>query len=758
LHPVAKRQSHPQRQSYRKGVAFVASSPHASSNARRQLRFWRCIDRSAEANAVAADIERLVFREGVQPGRIAVVVPTSAVEGRAIESALRERAIPHRVLGSAALLSRPEVRDVLAWIRLLLNRDDAGAVARALLSPPVLMRHVDLAQVVQIARRRRLDIVSALPPSIESPLVPPEARERLQRFLRLHKELLAALGELSPERFLALLLERICSTRSKPLTGQVEIADLAESFAWLQDLAATFERSYPWSGARELAEHLVSISQAGGSLPIAASREEPNAARDAPPDAQPDGGPDARSAEQASDQARVAVQLLSLGSQCEQGVTHAYLLGLQQAALHRDSQVEEAAVWRAIESASESVVLSYPQSEEGVMSQPADFVERLRQASSCEWEDRAQGPAQPEEMIEAALRSMRQELLDGVSSIGARLGELRLDTDVDVSHGVVRYLELVKLAALLERPQGQSISDALSDVNARLLAAVTPLQREILESSTLDEELLGGRASGSQLAPALARAAAGEPSLLRFLPRKDGGLLLSASDIETYRSCPLRYKFARVLRIPSQITRNQRFGIAVHQALERYHASDGRTLPQLLQLLDVSWRNGGFREEGEDGLLRQKATTAMRRYHERLSEELSEPVWFERSFSFKIGCNHVRGRVDRVDRLPDGGHELIDYKTGRPKSEDQIAQDVQLSLYALAAQEDWKLPTSKQSYYHLLDDVKVPLPDGAAAPEWARSVAIDVGEAILSERFDPTPGKVACAMCDYRIVCPVSEG
>ena len=50
---------------------------------------------------------------------------------------------------------------------------------------------------------------------------------------------------------------------------------------------------------------------------------------------------------------------------------------------------------------------------------------------------------------------MREEVLASVARIGGRLGELRLDTDLDISHGVVRYLELLKLAALAQRPDGQ---------------------------------------------------------------------------------------------------------------------------------------------------------------------------------------------------------------------------------------------------------------------------------------------------------------
>ena len=63
-----------------------------------------------------------------------------------------------------------------------------------------------------------------------------------------------------------------------------------------------------------------------------------------------------------------------------------------------------------------------------------------------------------------------------------------------------------------------------------------------------------------------------EPSLEPFLPTRGDGVVLSASDIDTYRTCPLKYKFARVFRIPQEPTIHQRFGIVVHQVLERFHA------------------------------------------------------------------------------------------------------------------------------------------------------------------------------------------
>jgi DNA helicase-2/ATP-dependent DNA helicase PcrA len=251
-----------------------------------------------------------------------------------------------------------------------------------------------------------------------------------------------------------------------------------------------------------------------------------------------------------------------------------------------------------------------------------------------------------------------------------------------------------------------------------------------------------------------------EPSLEQFLPRRGEGLLLSASDIETYRTCPLKYKFARVFRIPQEPTLNQRFGILVHQVLERFHAgeSPGGTLPELLGLLDQGWRRGGFDDSGEqEKQLRIKAEQALIRYHERFTGDDAEPVWFERSFSFTLGQHTVRGRVDRVDRLRDGAYELIDYKTGRPKKAADLREDVQLALYSVAAVEAWDLEAAHQAYYYILDDAKVPVDRGEEDREWITETVLEVADGITGQGFEPTPSFSACSMCDYRIACPAAE-
>jgi len=570
---------------------------------------------------------------------------------------------------------RAEVRDVVAWLRLLVDPQDAAAVVRALARPPIELRQVELARVIQVARRRKLDLVLGLAAATESPQVPPEARERIQRFVELHRSAAAELNTLGPDVFVGRLIERL-GVPGRRLLAPEDAAAQRASLERLRALAAEFVKRRPQSGIRELARHLATV------VPQA-----PAEARD------PEPAPTSPVTGQAVESAGQAVDV----------------------AADRDAA-------RALE-----VPVIAPS-------------------------DAASGE------LEATLHLLREEVLGSVGRIGGRLGELRLDTDLDISHGVVRYLELLKLSALLQRPDGQSLAETLSDINARLLAATTPMQREILLTSPLDDTLLAVETDERARAQALARRE--EHSLGPFLPRRGIGLALSASDIYTYRSCPLRYKFARVLRIPTEQTVHQRFGIVVHQVLERFHSEGGETLAQMLERLDAGWRRSGLGDGAPELQLREKASAALTRYHARLQDDDAEPVWFERQFDFRLGPHHLRGRVDRVDRLADGSgerYELIDYKTSRPKSPEQLADDVQLSLYALAAREAWELESSRQAYYYVLDDLKVPVPRSDRDAESVKDIVLEVGDGILAQEFEPTPSQAACSICDYRIVCPAAE-
>ncbi|HEY2260662.1 MAG TPA: ATP-dependent DNA helicase [Solirubrobacteraceae bacterium] len=723
-----------------------AVSPRSGGGA---VELWRCADHRSQAQSVAVDIERLLARGGVAPGRIAVLVPETTQEGQAIGVALEERAIAHRLIGDAAFFQRAEIRDLLAWLRLLADPTDAGAVVRALARPPIELRSVDIARCTQIARRRKLDMVAALAAATESPQVPPEARERIRVFLKLYRAGMKALDTSRPDLYVHRLIDRLGLRRQQLFAAQADVVERLRALADFGELAATHARRAPQATAREFARSIAAVADFG-----LREQEEP----------------------ELDDAA--AVQVLTLQAAGGLEADHVYVIGLHAGlaappgeriadALLREElppddednrgAILAQALYVAVSRASQRVVLSYPRADDrGTALAPSPFLEEVRRGLGATWEDQEEELFGPAEALHSTYRLLRDELLEGTARAGGRLGELRFDTDLDVTHAVVRYLELLKLAALIARPEGQGVAESLRDVNSRILQAVTSEQREIFASSPLDDYLLDTERDARRRAQAV--VARDEPSLEPFIPRRGDGVVLSASDIDTYRTCPLKYKFARVFRIPQEPTLHQRFGILVHQVLERFHAREEATLPELLGLLDAGWRRGGFGDSEEERQLRGKATSALSRYHERFQSEEAKPMWFERQFTFKLGRHLLRGRVDRVDRLPGGEYELIDYKTGRPKTAEQLADDVQLSLYAVGARESWRLEASRQAYYYLLDDQKVAVPsDGGDRGDWVCDVAVEVAEGIQSQGFEPTPSFAACSLCDYRLVCPAAE-
>ena len=160
--------------------------------------------------------------------------------------------------------AQAEVRDVLAWLRLLVDPGDAGAVVRALARPPIELHSVDLARCIQIARRRKLDMVSGLVAATESPQLPPEARERVLAFLKLHRAGRRRAGHDAPRplRAPADRAPRACAaSRSSP--RRPTSSSGSSSLARVGELAASYVRRAPQATPREFARWLAAVAEAG---------------------------------------------------------------------------------------------------------------------------------------------------------------------------------------------------------------------------------------------------------------------------------------------------------------------------------------------------------------------------------------------------------------------------------------------------------------------------------------------------------------
>jgi DNA helicase II / ATP-dependent DNA helicase PcrA len=666
-----------------------------------EVRHWRCANERARAQAFAREVEHLLAG-GTSPEAVCVLLDDPTSQGGAVAAAMEERGIPFHLAGATALFQRPEVRDAIAWLRVLADPEDSPAAARALTRPPIELRAADLARLTTIARRRKVDMVSACEAALESPQIPPEGRERIQSFLKLYGEASAAMEERRADVFVRRLIERVGLRRQRLFAAELEVAERLLGLSQLAELATAWARREPHGSTRGFVRYLSAVAEAGVQPSGVEEPVSPGMVR----------GLDRHAAK---------------GTEFD----HVFVLGADEGNAQARSTLVLARVGQ--ESAGATA------GEEEVH------------------EEELFGPA---EGLHATYRKLREEVLEASWRAGRELSEPRLDTVVDVNRAIARHLELLKLAALAQRPGEEATPDAVEAVNGLLRQIATPEQQAELDASPLDAYLLESERERDGRRRLI--AARHEPSLEAFLPRRgDGSLSLSASDLDLYLTCPLKYKFSRVFGIPQEPTINQRFGILIHNVLERFHkeAAGGgeEDFARLMDLFESGWRRTGFGSSDDELQFRDRARAAMRLYWERESESEGVPVWLERKFDIRIGSHHVRGRVDRVDRLPDGGHELIDYKTGERKSEAELENDLQLALYRLAAREAWELEAGSGSYYYVLDAEKVAAPTKPDDAERVERTVLEVGEGVLSQDFEPRPSPTTCSWCDYRLICPAAE-
>ncbi len=727
------------------------------------VRLWRCSGERAQAQAAAREVEQLLAAGEVKPEAICLIAASGWREGRLVAAALEERNIPFRFAGDAAFFQRPEVRDALAWLRMLADPNDSAAVVRSLTRPPVELRSVDLARVTTIARRRKLDMVSALDAAMESPQLPPEARDRIHSFLRLYTAAAGALEELRADVFVRRLIERIGLRRHRLFAASPETAERLVNLSRLGELAEAWCRREPRASTRDFIRHLTAVADAGDLGNEDCDLPPPGAVVVAEP-------------EQVKGLEFDHVYLLGLhggaieGRAWEDKWVPPELVGeeLPEPGEALVAQRRSRLAYVAMTRARRALVLSWPETVNDTPAPPSVAYEAVRNALGGVEETHSEELFGPAEGLHSTYRMVRDEVLEASWRAGSAISEMRLDTVEDINRAIARFLELVKLAALVQRPGQESVAEALDGVNELLVRVASAEQRAALETSALDSYVVADeRDEGARRSLVESRS---EPTLDQFIPRRGDGLKLSASDIGLYRTCPLKYKFARVFAIPQEPTINQRFGILIHQVLERFHAEELRSaeagiadeasaggLNRLLSLFEAGWRRAGFGASDDELQYRDRAVAALTRYHERHLNADSSPVWLERGFNFRIGPHQLRGRVDRVDRTSDGGYELIDYKTGEQPAGASPSGDVQLALYRLGAREAWQIEAAVGSYWYVLDDARVPVPAQPDDAERVERTVLEVAGGIESQDFEPRPSHQICSWCDYRLICPASE-
>jgi RecB family exonuclease len=125
----------------------------------------------------------------------------------------------------------------------------------------------------------------------------------------------------------------------------------------------------------------------------------------------------------------------------------------------------------------------------------------------------------------------------------------------------------------------------------------------------------------------------------------------------------------------------------------------------------------------------------------------------EQRIELNIAGAKVTGRIDRVDEDEDG-LTIIDYKTGRPKNQDNADKSLQLSVYALGLNTD--KPVKAVIFENLEDSSTVIATRNSRQLSKAQEEVSKAADNIKAGMFDPKPG-FHCGWCAYRALCPEQE-
>jgi DNA helicase-2/ATP-dependent DNA helicase PcrA len=328
----------------------------------------------------------------------------------------------------------------------------------------------------------------------------------------------------------------------------------------------------------------------------------------------------------------------------------------------------------------------------------------------------------------------------------------------------------------------------------------------------------GTAGAGARVAAPVERLASYDaaPAAPAARSASDEPLSLSYYAIDDYLTCPRKYRYAHLLRVPLAPHHAIVYGAALHQAVQEFHKRHARgqvmTETELVEAFERAWSSEGFLSREHEEARLEAGRGALRRFREeQLAPDAVIPAYVEREFSFSLDGDRIRGRWDRVDieplaaeptdvepdvgevapaedltgtmtpaglavgpgrtpaadvitpTLPLGLRERVtitDYKSSDvrdPARARQRARDsLQLQIYAMAYEaQTGRLPDAVALHFlesGLVGRVEVE----PKRLEKARGRIRDVAAGIRRGDFAATPDYLACTWCAFREICPSS--
>ncbi len=238
---------------------------------------------------------------------------------------------------------------------------------------------------------------------------------------------------------------------------------------------------------------------------------------------------------------------------------------------------------------------------------------------------------------------------------------------------------------------------------------------------------------------------------------------ISYSQLQTFDVCPLHYKLKYLMHLPTLPSPALSYGVSVHGTLRDFSLKllqkETIRANDIEELLLKNWVNQGFTSRTHEQQTLEQAKTMLLSYAEQLLKNPPQTLAVELPFNFWLDKIKIGGRIDRIDKLDDGKIEIIDYKTGKNvPTEKKVRDDLQLSLYALAAAEVKDGVFGREpndvvlTLYYLEEEKKISTTRTREDLEKAKADILTKVKAIQTSDF-LCNHSVLCKNCEYTMLC-----
>jgi DNA helicase-2/ATP-dependent DNA helicase PcrA len=236
---------------------------------------------------------------------------------------------------------------------------------------------------------------------------------------------------------------------------------------------------------------------------------------------------------------------------------------------------------------------------------------------------------------------------------------------------------------------------------------------------------------------------------------------LSASSISNYETCPLRFKLEREWNLPRDVPAALHYGAAMHRVLHTFYDAQRyeREIEDehLFELFRSDLAAAGIADRYQYELYLRQGMEQLRQFFAvARSQPPSGVLQTEHKFEMQVGASKLTGRMDRIDSSGPDTVAIVDYKTGKPWSQEDADDSLQLSLYALAARETLGKNADRLVVHNLENNTPVFTTRNDADLEEAKLRVKKVADGIAQGKFAANP-KYHCTFCPYRNLCPATE-